>query len=151
MTDDALKAGHIVDFSSDMLLNFASKNLAGFLDDFEHNDALKTLAMFADGPSGTPGPSPSGEYNELLTANNQKGFLNSAKDLQQKFKAFAALTNTSVHDLKQTCAQFQVDLQAANTVITDADHQAKLTADDMQLLISNLNPTGSPTTTPPPS
>jgi len=144
--EDALSRGHIVDISSDLLKNFASKNLEWFLDDIENHKAVKALAMFSSGGSSTsPGVSPSGHYSDVL-GGSDKGELQSAHELKGKFKTLCSDIGTEVETLLSTAEQFQTNLNLIDTMMTEGDTQAKITAATMKADLSGVGSGG--TTTP---
>jgi hypothetical protein len=142
--NDALAAGGIVEISSDMLKNFAKQNLGSFLDDVEDHPSVRALAMFASGSDGSSsGVSPSGHYSDVLGGNDESQ-LQSAHDLKSKFTSLCGEIGTEVDTLLTTAEQFQSNLMMIDTMMTDADTDAKLTAETMRADLSGGS-TAAPT------
>ncbi len=144
MVEDALAAGGIVKINTDVLKNFASMNLKGFLDEFDDNVHVEQIKSFSQGASGGPTLSPSRHFVTLLPGNTSQ--LGSAGKLQAGFQATSGYVMTTVNSLIDNAEKMQADLVAMADMIDEADNEAGLTAKQMQTGLSDVN--GATTTGP---
>ena len=145
MVEDALAAGGIVKINTDLLKNFATMNLKGFLDDMDTNTHVDQMKSFSQGAGSGPAFGPSRHFMAVLPGNGT--VLPSAGQLKEGFHATAGYFTTAVKNLVDNAEKMQADLLAASDMIDESENEAGLTAEQMRTDLSDVN--GSTTTAPP--
>jgi len=145
MVEDALAAGGIVKINTDLLKNFATMNLKGFLDDMDTNTHVDQMKSFSLGAGSGPAFGPSRHFMAVLPGNG--AVLPSAGQLKEGFHATAGYFTTAVKNLVDNAEKMQADLLAASDMIDESENEAGLTAEQMRTDLSDVN--GSTTTAPP--
>lgn len=146
MAGEAQASGHIVEISTDYLKDFASHELEPFLVEVEDDTSVKALSMFADGVSaGGSGSGPAGHYSALLGAND-KCALDSAHQLKSQFTKLAQDIGSQVESLLSMVETFQKNLNTIDMYMSDADTEAKITAETMKSDLSGVGSSGGSST-----
>ncbi|GAA3623094.1 hypothetical protein GCM10022223_45100 [Kineosporia mesophila] len=145
MAEDAFASGGIVKINTDLLKNFATMNLKGFLDELNSNVHVQQMADFSEGAGSGPTLSPSRHFTTVLPGNGTQ--LASAGTLRSHFTNVAGYVNKVVLSLQDNAEKMQTDLLTVSDIIDSVDQEAGLTAEQMRTDLSDVN--GSTTTAPP--
>ncbi|MFD8723541.1 hypothetical protein ACFV2H_37645 [Streptomyces sp. NPDC059629] len=133
MSDSTLK------ITDSYLQSFVAENLQPFLDALASNPARMHVAAFATG--STLGPTGDGTYNQLLTGNS-KGNFAAGVLLQQNYKKFATAADQFFTTIDTQTRTLIEDLKMVDSVLTDGEDSANITASEMGADLSNISFSG---------